>query len=351
MGTSPAGILAANGGVNVTGSGTIAGGKLISSASGGLAINISASQSLTVASVVADPTGGSTSLVKGGNGTLVLSGTNTYTGGTTIQSGTLQLVGTGALGNGGVTLGSGGILDLGGNNLAVSSLVSSTGSTVTDNSASSGTTTLTLASGSFNPSVFAGTICDGPHRVLAMVVSRSETFSGSGTYTGGTTVTSGGSMMIGNPYALPQLGALTINGGGVTLQSSLGRAVLLGSLVFGSTGSGNNELLFTPDINAAPIEHGLLSEAVPPVASPAVPFPTSLGIDSVVSDTSFNDGAAGGPQCLLGRPRAGHGGAIVRRACCVWVCSQSVADSSAVGGLSKKRVPQWQYGYGLGSGR
>ena len=105
------GILAANGGVSVTGSATITGGKLTSAASGGLAINASPSQNLTLASVIADAAGTTTPLVKSGSGTLQLTASNTYSGGTTVAGGTLQVGNRDALGTGGLTL-SGGQFDL-----------------------------------------------------------------------------------------------------------------------------------------------------------------------------------------------------------------------------------------------
>ncbi|MBT1153973.1 autotransporter domain-containing protein [Aminobacter anthyllidis] len=58
-------------------------------------LNIDTGVEATIGSVIQDGTG--TGLVKAGGGTLVLTGTNSYTGGTTITGGTLQL------GNGGVT--------------------------------------------------------------------------------------------------------------------------------------------------------------------------------------------------------------------------------------------------------
>src|SRR5204863_6405007 len=47
----------------------------------------------TMTSVIADPSSGSTSLLKSGAGTWVLAGANTYTGNTTIANGTLKLAG------------------------------------------------------------------------------------------------------------------------------------------------------------------------------------------------------------------------------------------------------------------
>ena len=53
-----------------------------------------------------------------GQGTLLLEGANTYSGGTTVQSGTLKISGSGTLGapSGSTTVRGGGWLDLGGTN-------------------------------------------------------------------------------------------------------------------------------------------------------------------------------------------------------------------------------------------
>ena len=67
------------------------------------------------------------SLVKDGEGTLVLNGANTYTGSTTVSAGTLKVASAGTLGTGAVTVADGAILDLGGSTAVAS------GATVTNN--------------------------------------------------------------------------------------------------------------------------------------------------------------------------------------------------------------------------
>ena len=76
--------------------GAISGGTLAGSASGELIVITPAN--LTIGSVIAD-NGGATALTKAGPATLILTGSNTYSGVTTIGAGTLQVGNGGATGN------------------------------------------------------------------------------------------------------------------------------------------------------------------------------------------------------------------------------------------------------------
>lgn len=79
---------------------TITGGNLQGPSGGDLFINqANTLNSLTIGSAIQNSTSAST-LTKGGAGTLILTGTNTYTGATTIGSGTLRVGGAGTLGAG-----------------------------------------------------------------------------------------------------------------------------------------------------------------------------------------------------------------------------------------------------------
>ena len=167
-----------------------------------------------------------------GNGTVILAGTNNYTGDTTIQAGvnysggpliegvTLQLGVANALpsgpGKGNVT--ANGLLDLAGYSAAIDGL---SGSGIVDNS---GNHAVTLTVGANNATgAFSGSIMNtGTESVTAARLhlvktgSGMETLSGSDTYGGGTTV-SGGTLEFANPTALPTASILTINGGEVVL--------------------------------------------------------------------------------------------------------------------------------------
>ena len=91
---------------------TVAGtGNLMVGANRELVILANA-QNTVVSAKIADSSAGASSLTYSGDGTLTLSGTNTYSGGTTVASGTLAVV-SGTLGSGDVTV-NGGVLSLSG---------------------------------------------------------------------------------------------------------------------------------------------------------------------------------------------------------------------------------------------
>jgi autotransporter-associated beta strand protein len=97
-------------------------------------------QTTTISATLA----GTNGLTKTGNGTLVLSAANTYTGGTTINAGIVKMGNNNALGtNGTVTVNSAGTLDLGGKTTPTTLAVT----------LASGTITSSAGSGSLNSSV------------------------------------------------------------------------------------------------------------------------------------------------------------------------------------------------------
>ena len=96
----------------------------------GLSVSTSAGSVLTIGQAIGE-SGGSQSLSLSGNGELILSGTDTYTGGTDVSGGTLEIVAGSALAGGGsVTISGGGALVFGsgpgsGSPLAASSPIGS----------------------------------------------------------------------------------------------------------------------------------------------------------------------------------------------------------------------------------
>ena len=85
----------ASGGLLVTGSGAtaITNGTLLGAAGQDLVVIHNGTANMTISSAIADNTG-ATGLTKSGTGTLILSGTNTYTGVTTINAGTVDVQST-----------------------------------------------------------------------------------------------------------------------------------------------------------------------------------------------------------------------------------------------------------------
>jgi autotransporter-associated beta strand protein len=129
----------------------------------------------TFSGVIKDSTAGGLTLA---GGSLVLSGTNVYTGTTTISAGTLALSGAGSIAASAVA--AGGTFDISGttSGAAISSLSGSGGVTL-----GSRVLTLTNAGGAFS-----GIISGSGGLTLA---GGTETLTGANTYTGGTTISSG----------------------------------------------------------------------------------------------------------------------------------------------------------------
>ncbi|NVO12426.1 MAG: autotransporter domain-containing protein [Rhodoplanes sp.] len=171
----------------------------------------------TLTGVIADGTSPGT-LEMVGAGTLVLAGTNTYTGATIVAAGTLALSGTGTIAaSSGVSIGTGATFDIS---------ATTAGATITT-LAGSGTVALgdkilTLSNAS---STFAGVLTGTGGLALAAGV---ETLTGTSTYTGATTI-DGGLLVVSGAIASSAttvnrggtltgtgtVGSLTVNAGGV----------------------------------------------------------------------------------------------------------------------------------------
>lgn len=147
---------------------------------GGGGIDVIGGTTLTMSGTAA----GAGSLTKTGDGTLVLSGTNPYTGGTTVSAGILRAGSTQAFGTGLMTANTGAALDLAGSANTVGGL-SGAGSVLLG-----GATLTTNANGSFS-----GTI-GGTGGVT--VAAGTQTFSGCGNaYSGVTTLTGNSTLNVG----------------------------------------------------------------------------------------------------------------------------------------------------------
>jgi autotransporter-associated beta strand protein len=176
---------------------------------------------------------GTSGLIKAGAGTLLLSGTNTYTGTTDIRSGTLQLAGGAAIpDSGAVLVDVGATLDLNNTNETIGSLagVSAIGGSVTLGSA-----TLTTG-GNDTSTVFSGVISGTGG--LTKQGTGIFTLSGNNTYTGTTTINQG-TLRLSGGNALADTGAVVLaNAAGATLDVS-NVSETIGSLAGGGSAGGN----------------------------------------------------------------------------------------------------------------
>ena len=241
----------AGGNLTFAGNSTIAATANITS-SRNYAINSGVSGTVDVATSSTFSNNGTISglgtLVKAGNGTLTLTGNNSYSGGTTVSNGTLAVSGSGTLGSPAAALNvAGGILDLEG--------TSQTAGTVTINS--------TIQNGTLS-----GTSFDGQNGTISAALSGSGalakttagtlTLSGNSSYSGGTTV-SAGSLVVSNNNALGSgnvtlnssngtnsgvyrssltLSGVTVTGKTVTMNSTTNRAGLVATGAGGGTWNG-----------------------------------------------------------------------------------------------------------------
>ncbi len=153
-----------------------------------------ASNTLSINSILGNGSGGVT---KGGSGTLILGGANTYTGTLTINEGTVQLAGSGTLGaaNAGLMMRQGTTLDLNGisvGSVSANGLNAFNGAGTITNSAASGTATLRVGNNN-SAGLFSGVIQDGANAKIQFAKAGSGTVSltGANTFSGPVTVTAG----------------------------------------------------------------------------------------------------------------------------------------------------------------
>jgi fibronectin-binding autotransporter adhesin len=186
--SASANLILQTGGVLQYTGGTVSSNRGFTLASGSGGIDVSnAGTTLTVSGVGV----GTGSLVKTGAGTLILSGTNSYSGGTTVNAGTLRAGSVQAFGipNGAMTVNAGGTLDI--NSLAGVQIGALSG----DGNVTLGSATLTIGGNNSTAIGFTGTI-NGTGGVTH--TNGTQVMTGcNNSYTGATTITAafGGSVL------------------------------------------------------------------------------------------------------------------------------------------------------------
>jgi autotransporter-associated beta strand protein len=143
---------------------------------------------------------GTTGLTKADSGTLMLSASNSYSGGTTVTAGTLALGNANALGSGNLTV-NGGTLDLGGNNLTAANLGGAGG-------------TIALGANTLTASMTSGAVYSGAITGSGGLVKTGASFltlNGNNSYEGGTTISDGTLYVTGSGTLGNASGAITIS--------------------------------------------------------------------------------------------------------------------------------------------
>ncbi|MGB2092236.1 MAG: beta strand repeat-containing protein, partial [Akkermansiaceae bacterium] len=154
----------------------------------GFQTDVGADDTLTLSGNIYNGAGGGSGITKVGDGTLILSGTNTYNGETRVKAGTLKLSGGSAIEDErNVFVDTNGTLDLNDSNETIHKL---TGSGTVDNTAA-GTATLIVGSSGGN-ATFDGTITDtGAALKFRKIGSGTQTLTAASSYQGGTDIYEG----------------------------------------------------------------------------------------------------------------------------------------------------------------
>ncbi|WP_448474141.1 autotransporter-associated beta strand repeat-containing protein [Martelella sp. FLE1502] len=256
-------------------SGTTGTARMVTLGTGGGTISVASAQTLTATGVISG-----SSLTANGDGTLTLSGTNTYTGGTTVNAGVVSVSADANLGNvgGDLTLDGGALLASSTFSMARNVSFGAGGATIEVGSAGD---TLT-ASGNWTGSGAFSKTGDGTLYL-----------SGTGfTYSGATTVSAGGLQVAGTVASSD----ITI-ASGATLASTgangtIGSAVTIAD---GGTISADSTAVLTIDtlVLQAGTPGSILSFSVAAPAAPALVATTSAALYGTVDVSSGSALAAG----------------------------------------------------------
>ena len=172
-----------------TNSGTMSGNIDNRNGRGGtFKVDVGAADTLTLSGNIYNGAGGGSGITKIGDGTLILSGENSYNGTTTVNAGVLKLSGGSAIeDNRNVVVNAGGTLDLNGSSETINRL---TGSGTVDNTAAGAATLIVGSNG--NDATFDGTITDtGAALKFRKTGSGTQTLTAASSYQGGTDIYNG----------------------------------------------------------------------------------------------------------------------------------------------------------------
>lgn len=282
-----------SGALNLTGAATLTGDTQITNAT-----------YVSMSGAIGD--GGNTrSLTKAGNGTLVLSGNNSYTGGTVIAGGVLELGANNRLSDSGNVTISSGTFDLGGFTETISAFSATAAANVT-----AGTLN---ATGGYSFSNASGTITvnatlGGGAAALTKTGAGTVVLTGAGSYSGGATI-SAGAVQVGSNTALGT-GTVTLADASLRSDSSTARTLanpltIGGSVTLGASNTG--VLTFS---NASPVS---LSDNTTLTNATAVTF--SGGLSGTAGRTFTKAGAGtltlGGASSVAGGITINAGGITV----------------------------------------
>ena len=205
------GILATGtGGGTISGTGSITAGAV---GTGGQLITLvqDPNNTLTISAPISDNgAGGTVALIKAGAGTLILSGSNSYTGGTQLLAGTLKVGIANFFGATpqALTINFGTAFDIGGFNQQVTTLTLVNGSVLN----SGGSATLNGTAFAVQNGLISASL-SGTGTLTKSSSTGIVTLTASNAYTGGTSITAG-TLALAAAGAFPSGGTLSISGGG-----------------------------------------------------------------------------------------------------------------------------------------